>query len=59
MHAATELSQAFGRYFSERAGIIQRDLKELFRVGRRSLGIGVSILVALHSDYDFLVGSRG
>ncbi len=45
MHAATELSQAFGRYFSERAGIIQRDLKELFRVGRRSLGIGVSILV--------------
>ena len=45
MHAATELSQAFGRYFSERAGIIQRDLKELFRVGRRSLGIGASILI--------------
>jgi hypothetical protein len=42
--AAGELTEAFGRYFSERAGVIQRDLKELFRIGRRSLGIGVSIL---------------
>jgi hypothetical protein len=45
MQAARELSQAIGRYFSERAGVIQRDLNELFRVGRRSLGIGVSILI--------------
>lgn len=44
--AARELTEAFRRYFSERAGVIQRDLKELFRIGRRSLGIGVSILVA-------------
>jgi hypothetical protein len=44
--AARELTEAFRRYFSERAGIIQRDLKELFRVGRRPLGIGVSILIA-------------
>ena len=44
--AARELTEAFRRYFSERAGIIQRDLKELFRVGRRSLGIGVPILIA-------------
>lgn len=43
--AARELAEAFRRYFSERAGVIQRDLKELFRVGRRSLGIGVSILI--------------
>ncbi len=43
--AARELSEAFGRYFSERAGVIERDLKELFRVGRRSLLIGISILV--------------
>jgi hypothetical protein len=43
--AARELTEAFRRYFSERAGVIQRDLKELFRVGRRSLGIGVSILI--------------
>ena len=44
--AARELSEAFGRYFSYRAGIVQRDLHELFRVGRRSLGIGVPILIA-------------
>jgi hypothetical protein len=44
--AARELSEAFGRYFSDRAGILQRDLNELFRVGRRSLGIGVPILIA-------------
>lgn len=43
--AARELSEAFGRYFSDRAGIVQRDIKELFRVGRRSLAIGVSILI--------------
>lgn len=44
--AARELAEAFRRYFSERAGVIQRDLKELFRVGRRSLGIGMTILIA-------------
>lgn len=44
--AARELSEAFGRYFSDRAGVLQRDLNELFRVGRRSLAIGVSILIA-------------
>lgn len=44
--AARELSEAFRRYFSYRADILQRDLNELFRVGRRSLGIGVPILIA-------------
>ena len=44
--AAQELNEAFSRYFSYRAGILQRDLNELFRVGRRSLGIGVPILIA-------------
>ena len=44
--AARELSEAFRRYFSYRADIVQRDLNELFRVGRRSLGIGVPILIA-------------
>jgi hypothetical protein len=42
---ARELSEAFSRYFSDRAGVLQRDLNELFRVGRRSLGIGVPILI--------------
>jgi hypothetical protein len=40
-----ELADAFSRHFSHRAGIIQSDLNELFRVGRRSLGIGVVVLV--------------
>ena len=43
---ARELNEAFSRYFSDRAGVLQRDLNELFRVGRRSLAIGVPILIA-------------
>jgi hypothetical protein len=42
--AARELKEAFHRFFADHAGAIQREIKELFRVGRRSLGIGVSIL---------------
>jgi hypothetical protein len=44
--AALELREAFGRYFAGRAAIIQGDLNELFRIGRRSLGIGLFVLVA-------------
>ena len=43
---ARDLNEAFGRYFSDRSDVLQRDLNELFRVGRRSLGTGVPILVA-------------
>lgn len=43
---AQELPEAFSRYFAGRAGAIQGDLNELFRVGRRSLAIGVTILIA-------------
>ena len=43
--AARELPMAFSRYFSDRADAVQRDLNELFRIGRRSLAIGVTILV--------------
>jgi hypothetical protein len=42
--AATDIRQAFSRYFDYRAGIIRRDLNELFRVGWRSLAIGVVAL---------------
>jgi hypothetical protein len=44
--AARELREAFGRYFAGRAAVIQGDLNELFRIGRRSLAIGVPILIA-------------
>jgi hypothetical protein len=45
MTAARELGDAFSRHFSHRMSVIQSDLKELLRVGRRSLGIGVFVLV--------------
>ena len=44
--AASELGEAFARYFSYRASIVQHELNELFRVGRRSLAIGMTTLVA-------------
>jgi hypothetical protein len=53
---ARDLGEAFGRYFADRAGTVQRDLNELFRVGRRSLAIGVAILVASHMSAHFAVG---
>src|SRR5712691_2675200 len=43
--AAQDLREAFHRYFSYRASVLQRDLTELFRIGRRSLGIGVIVLI--------------
>ena len=42
--AALELRDAFSRYFSDRAEAVQRDINELFRIGRRSLAIGIAIL---------------
>jgi len=53
---ARELSEAFGRYFSERANTVQRDLNELFLVGRHSLAIGVAILIACLMSAHFVVG---
>ena len=44
--AAEDLAEAFRRYFSHRAAVLQGDLTELFRIGRRSLGIGVVVLIA-------------
>src|SRR5579872_998843 len=43
---ARDLPEALGKYFAGRAAVIQGDLNELFRIGRRSLAIGVAILVA-------------
>lgn len=54
--AARELGIAVDRHFSHRAEIIQRDLNELFRVGRVSLAIGISILVACFGAAHFIAG---
>jgi hypothetical protein len=38
------LQSAIGNYFEYRAGMLERDLRDLFRTGRRSLAIGVGVL---------------
>ena len=43
---AHQLGEAFARYFNYRAEVVDRDLNELFRVGRQSLLIGVIVLAA-------------
>ena len=45
-HPARETAGGVNRFFAHRAEAITRDLRELFRVGRMSLLIGVSLLVA-------------
>ena len=39
------LDTALANYFPERVGVLERDLKELFRIGRLYLWIGVPVLV--------------
>ena len=43
---ASQLGEAMKRYFANRADAAHLELKELFRVGRRSLAIGVCVLSA-------------
>jgi hypothetical protein len=43
---AKELGPALARYFNYRADITGRDLNELFRIGRRSLLIGATVMAA-------------
>jgi hypothetical protein len=42
--SAQELEEALGRFVAYRADVLGRDLNELFRIGRRSLLIGLSVL---------------
>jgi hypothetical protein len=42
---AKNIGPAITRFFSYRAQVIGLELKELFRIGRRSLAIGATILV--------------
>ena len=41
---ADQMSSALSRYFNYRSDIIGRDLNELFRIGRQSLLIGMTVL---------------
>jgi hypothetical protein len=56
--AAEDIRQAFSRYFDYRAGIIRRDLNELFRVGRRSLAIGALVLIVSIGVAQIVVGMK-
>jgi hypothetical protein len=38
------LKSAIGNYFTYRVGMLERDSSDLFRVGRRSLAIGIAVL---------------
>jgi hypothetical protein len=42
---AAKLGEAFANYFESRAQVSERDLRELFRVGWRSLAIGLVVLL--------------
>jgi hypothetical protein len=43
-HDPRLLAEALNRYFEYRAGIVTRDLNELFRIGRTALLIGLAVL---------------
>jgi hypothetical protein len=43
---AARIGEAFAHYFEDRAQMTERELRELFRIGRRSLAIGVVVLIA-------------
>lgn len=54
--AAQELKEALPRYFAHHADVTQREINELFRIGRRSLAIGATILIACLSVAHFAGG---
>jgi len=41
---ATRIGEAFQNYFMHRVETAERDLRELFRLGRRALAIGLTVL---------------
>jgi hypothetical protein len=51
---AAIVAEAFRNYFAHRAQTIDLELRELFRVGRRSLAIGVLVLAACLSASQLL-----
>src|SRR5512147_2437758 len=54
-----DIEDAFHRYFAYRAEMIGRDLSELFRIGRRSLVIGLGVLLLCIGLREFTRSSFG
>jgi len=57
--AARDLSGALARFFRYRADAATRDLRELFRIGRRSLAIGLAVLALCVVGGRLAVGAMG
>jgi hypothetical protein len=59
---AAELEEAFHHYFTYRAEVLDREFKELMRVGRLSLMVGLTILatclVVSHLGSVYLAGTQ-
>jgi hypothetical protein len=53
------VSQALARFFTYRADAATRELKELFRIGRRSLAVGMAVLAACVVAGRLIVQSLG
>ena len=54
-----DVGTALHKYFDYRADVTQRDLNELFRTGRLSLMIGMTVLAAGLITTQFITGSLG
>jgi hypothetical protein len=57
---ALSLGEAIRNYFSYRAAVLDKDIKELFRLGRRALAVGMTVLscclLAGHLITTYLLG---
>ena len=42
--SALSLGEAIQNYFAYRAAVLERDIRELYRLGRRALAVGLSVL---------------
>lgn len=54
--SAETLPDSLARFFTYRAGLVSRDLKEMFRIGRRALAIGVGVLALCLTANQFVSG---
>jgi hypothetical protein len=49
-----DVAASLVHYFAERAAVLDRDLKDLFRIGRRNLSISVPLLIACLAASHFI-----
>jgi hypothetical protein len=55
----SEVELSFHHYFDYRADTVGRELRELFRVGRRSLAIGIAVLLTSVALSEFSIATLG